>query len=489
MKRLCLFIAFFSSVCLADVSVEYRISKVHGLINFAMAISGEAHYAKGLAELFKNSSYGKSTAIQAELKKLNQIKPSLFNSLQLKDWVPGRQRGIDLNNHIIAQSIFSKNIKDLNERLLGMMALNDQIIFIEVLKKLEPVYDDLIWNKNIKELSEHKVKLEELARQVDLNTMFKKAEKFYKSTWPQDTPFVIGLYPVPFIKNFRNATSSQSLGSVEEHGVMVGAESEDLKGSFGVIFHELCHSLYQSQSKEVMIEFEQLFAKSKSEYKQQAYSWINESLATALGNGWAFELANNGHMDKTEWYNEPTIDGYGKALYPLVKKYLDRNKAIDKSFVEQAVLLFGKSFPDSIYNYDDLTNELVFIHNKSMLKQESLIYTNLNQVFTTRSLESGSPISHGESITSILANDTTVMIVYSNDEFKEIEKLAKDVKAISKNMVTISKMKNRNIFSFLDDRSKAYIFIMVSSEKEFMEALQKMKALKKMGSVPKIEEF
>ena len=75
-----------------------------------------------------------------------------------------------------------------------------------------------------------------------------------------------------------------------------------------MVFHEICHSLYEAQPPAFQHEFERYFTESSSPHARLAYQQVNEALATALGNGWAYARAGGGQDDKIHV-------GYGYGLF------------------------------------------------------------------------------------------------------------------------------------------------------------------------------
>ena len=61
---------------------------------------------------------------------------------------------------------------------------------------------------------------------------------------------------------------------------------------FGVIFHELCHSLFKAQPMALQKELDSWFLSLRTPHAIFAYRYYNEALATALGNGWFTERAD-----------------------------------------------------------------------------------------------------------------------------------------------------------------------------------------------------
>jgi hypothetical protein len=471
-------ILLFSSILNAKVTVEYRVSRVHGLLDFVMAISGEPHHAPALKETFVRSKFDipESRAMLADLEK---CKDALFRNIQSENGKSlGRGDSTYVLKLMITQSLLAKNVSDFGQRILGQLPLGQHLTFFKVLRYFEPIYDSLIWKKHQKELLAHKIQLEKMAKKIDLNQMFAQADQFYRANWPQEAPFLIGLYAVPFLKDFKNSTNSASNGMVEEHGVLVGQKSDDLASSFGVIFHELCHSLFDAQSVEFQNEFEKYFKENPSPYGKSALFWINETLATALGNGWAYERAE-GKLDTTSWYNQETIDGFSHAIYDLTKKYVSSSKPMDQEFVNQAIALFAERFPDSIYEFKTLFANVHLIHNQSFMAGPTP-KKHVREILSTQNYQGSAPINHKLTLEGILESSNTCAFVLNDKEVSELGKLAESIPFIKGNLKTIREMPNRSYWAKLDEKSRGFVVIKVSSEEEFKSGL---KAIKEAGRI------
>ena len=171
------------------------------------------------------------------------------------------------------------------------MGLAQHRDYFSLLEKLEPIYDAIIWKSSAPALRQHQAVLTKFAKKADLNRMFAATEKFYHGAWPKGVPFSFGHYPVPYLNGFKNYTISQSIGSIEERGVLIGSQNLDASESFGVIFHELCHSVYNTQPVEFMQAMGRWFASSSSPSRLQAQNWFNE--ANSFNSKAASQAASN----------------------------------------------------------------------------------------------------------------------------------------------------------------------------------------------------
>ncbi len=441
-----LFSSFFSGLALANDRVEFRTSKMHGLYTFALAVSGDTHRSPTVQKLFKESAYAKKFI--PEVTALKKLMESMDPGYNYHGFPESRKSGQNVYSLYFVQSVLAKNMSDFSERTRGLLPISEHRELFGIFKKLLPVYEELIWNKSSPSLSRYSRNLDSISAKTDLNFMFDTAAKFYHSDWPVDIPFTAALNPLPGTKGSR----SESNGSVESLGVLL--KEKDMPGVFGVLFHELCHSLYDAQSSEFQAQFESYFLKQDSKYASAAHKWINEALATALGNGWAYEKVT-GTLDQSNWYNSKYVNDYAKALYPNVKAYLEKKKSMDQDFARQAISTFEKTFPDAIYEYEGIFSivsvlavEEVRIVIRDLIKERFKTWEVL-----ANSIDDPVSVSH-----SAQSRDTLLVIIPKGKE-RLFDTIGEQVPFLSQSVSEIKKETGDIIYSSVDQRGRALIVI------------------------------
>ncbi|WP_254050305.1 hypothetical protein [Myroides sp. N17-2] len=76
----------------------------------------------------------------------------------------------------------------------------------------------------------------------------------------------------------------------------------------------MCHVLFNEQTPEFQQQIDQWFEENTYLYKQYAYNFFDEALATAIGNGWVHKNIS-GSLLTTDWYNNEYINEFAKELY------------------------------------------------------------------------------------------------------------------------------------------------------------------------------
>jgi hypothetical protein len=405
-------VTWAASVRKPQARVEFSMNKIHSLVVFVEAISGNPHRPPALKEAFDASKFAKAPDALAKIEAFKKLdKP--FNKFLDYDGPDERNNGINVRDLIVIQSGFAKDLKNLRERTLGLLPSAELNSLIAILTHFQPIYETLIWNPNEKELAKIVDAFNANGAKWKVDALFEKAVKFYKASWPSDQVFTVSFYPIPSTAKLSNG---QSYGAFESVGIIIG--DSNLEGKFGVVFHEMCHSLYAAETVEFQKNLSDLFMNHKSKFGRVAYTWLNESLATAIGNGWAYEKTK-GKMDKTEWYHHSKIDGFSHALYPVVTKYLAAGRTLDVDFVNAAVAAFEKKFPTALDELETYMGEIILLASSDFSPMADM-RRELRQQFSISSLSSSAPIEAPQILRSVAANArATLLVVVSAAELKK----------------------------------------------------------------------
>ncbi|MFZ2957822.1 MAG: hypothetical protein WA705_13125 [Candidatus Ozemobacteraceae bacterium] len=146
-------------------------------------------------------------------------------------------------------------------------------------------------------------------------------------------------------KRGANSLFGRSFGVLQVVELMIIPEQPQLAesmltGILGVALHEITHQLYATVEVGKTARLE--MCSDQDRYGFWASAFLNEGLATALGNG--FFASRLGSSDP-QWYARSTVNSYGHALYPLVERYISEKKVIDSPFFLEARECFKHTFP------------------------------------------------------------------------------------------------------------------------------------------------
>ena len=269
------------------------------------------------------------------------------------------------------------------------------------------------------------------------------------------------MYPIPGKKGSTTATPHGNSLCI---GVLT--DETDYTGRNGVILHEMCHVLYDEQSKEFQKQLVSYFAENKSEYSKFANAYFDEALATALGNGWAYNNIN-GKIDEKEWYSDTYIEGFARGIYPLVENYLNESKQIDKVFIDKSIEIFGLKFPNANADYSILLNKLYLYYDN---EDENEITIPLRKYFRLSNVNSSSPILHPYSIEFLNEGMGNQLVIVNENQKNTLDKLKEIYPELSK-----INFENKPLnLSFFDKKGNAVIILIVNNKLEFENLIEQM---------------
>lgn len=441
----------------------FKESEVYSLFNFMETASKK----QGTSSTYKKYIESKLSGDKDFQKLANDFKSLDFNEgIVRQDYPQGRNYRKSYLTLLIVQSLKSKDLNDFSERITGILPVNEQLKMLDVLKNAQPYFRKYVWND-----SELKIKKQvaALKKHHDLSSqMFLKFNTFYKSSWDQQIPFYVTLYPIP-------GKSGSTVSTPHGNALCIGTltDASDIEGTLSVTMHEMCHILYQEQSREVQMEQEKYFKENPSKYSKLAYSYFNEAIATALGNGYAWKVMKKGVLDQGDWYNNPTVNLFAKAIYPMTEKYLEKNKSIDKDFIAQAIKVFGETFPDSIYEYAQNFNT-INIYTDDI--DGNYIFDHFFEYFDANNVGVSSPMKNISQSPKLLEDDSSFMIILDKKQKEYLEEL-KTVFPEIKNTKYDQSIQN---ISFLDAKGRMIVMLFIHKKEDLKAAFEKLSKHKKI---------
>ncbi|MBP7556548.1 MAG: hypothetical protein KA821_09795 [Chitinophagaceae bacterium] len=456
-------ISFCSSIVFAQSIVRFHISRPYALLSFLEVASGLQNHSVTFRQYV-------DTAISKTDTVFNHI-VSDFSKLTLtyyykRDEYPSNRRQTrSTYDLIIIAAVRSRSMAEFRTNTIGILPNSTHQQLYELLIKAAPYYEQVVWEKSAKSVKQQMSGFSRYAGKI--NELFRAFRTFYRSSWPDDIPFEVAVFPIPVAQG--NTTATPHANSL---CVSVLTGQKNLAGTMGVVMHELCHVLYDEQTSDVQSELDDVFTRSQSPYAAIAYSFFDEAMATALGNGWAYEQFS-GKPDTTAWYNNEYIDGFAHVLYPLVREYLGAGRAIDSFFVERAIGLFAKNYPRALTDYSILLNNMVLYSDSEGRMEREALKNELGKYFQSSRYNLSSPILHEYSIQYIKTSNSPQLIVIDRNQdttIRELKKILPELETILK-----GQQAQNYIAAFYDQSKRPVIVIRVADSRMLDKAFRRLK--------------
>lgn len=459
---------FCQSTGTAQSIVHFRISKPLCLLTFLEAANKQWDASRTYsAYIYKHVPAASREDFYRMVDRFASINMSTYRPSD--DLPAARQKTKSVYNIIKGTAVRSKYTEKFLHNSIGIMP-DDQLQKLrDVMYWAEPYYNDMIW-KEYKDDAERQLKeLEKYTGKVDI--IFGKLKNFYGSSWPANTSFEIGIYPIPGEHGHTTATPH---GNNLVLAVLTGERNYAMR--IGVAVHEMCHVLYDRQPFRTQWREDSAFAAQRSGYAKYAYTYFDEALATACGNGWAYEYLT-GHTEKGNWYDNTYINNYAKAIYPMVKSYIHRHKRIDEAFIKNAIDQFKKKFPDAVSDYDNLLNRVSLYTDAANMDEMHWINKTLRKYYNITSCSSSFPIADNQTLNLVKRSPgTQLFIIHHNhsEDFALLRQIFPELRKVHAD--------RESLISFTDRKKRPVIILNVDGIDRVNNGLRKMVQQKNMNS-------
>lgn len=250
-------------------------------------------------------------------------------------------------------AVVAPDRRTFEARIAADYGRDERKIVLDALTAIAPSYIEYVEKPLGLQASTMADSLRDHLRTHRVDALLAATATFYGVPGAADVPWVIGLSPVP-------AGGGAFSATVNGHVIrsFMPVDSRDYTGYASVVVHEVAHVLFAEQPLAQVDRIREAFRRAPSSNRRYAEAWLNEALATAVGNGWAYRRMA-GRDDIAPWYNDPVIDAYAKAMAPGVYARLDAGAPIDDALMADWVAAFDRALPDARRNPDVLLPNLV----------------------------------------------------------------------------------------------------------------------------------
>jgi hypothetical protein len=443
--------------------IRFKSGKPYAILSFIETASGQQAHSSTFKRYIDTTIARDDSAFASLLRDFSVI--NLSHNYNREEYPSNRRQTRSTYDLLIIAAVKSNTLREFHDNSIGILSNSAHQQLFRILGKAESYYDRFVWKKSEKALKAQTKGLTKYGPKA--NELFYAFRQLYNSTWPDEIPFDVSVFPIP-------ARSGNTSASPHANSLCVAilTGGQDLAGTMGVTMHEICHVLYDEQSAGFQYKLDAMFKASKSPYSAIAYSFFDEAMATALGNGYAYKQFT-GKMDTTAWYNNPYIDGFAHAIYPLVEEYLGMNKTIDNDFVERAIELFGKTYPRAVEDFSILLNNMYLYADAEESQDRLRLRQIIGKYFSSSRYNFSSPVLHEYSIDYLKTSKGTQLIIVDRNQDSTINELKK---ALPELEPLLKDVRSPNfVASFYDNANRVIVLISVENELFLEKALKMLK--------------
>jgi len=304
--------------------------------------------------------------------------------------------------------INSQTINDFKIRSVGIIPNVYLFTLSSILTEFTPIYQELVYQPNKEKFEKQLSDIQNLVVSENIASYFNVGLKLYNSSWDNSIPFEIAFYPLPNSKGFTATAFYNNAVSA------IPTSLKDYNILLGVMIHEIFHILYDEQSLLLKKDIEKWVNSNPSKNSSYAFLLLNESLATALGNGYVYGDLN-GKEDTAAWYNRKYTNLMAKKIYPLVKEYILKQQSIDKTFVDNYIKIYDDNFSNWSLELDNLMT------NRYILSDNSEDFNIVNQKFPYSSMSVYEDNVSQSSIEKMTKAPITKIIFISKDHKNKLQ--------------------------------------------------------------------
>lgn len=446
----------------AQSITRLEISKPYAVLNFIETAAGTGPHSTTLRAFITQHISRDDTVFSRLVQSFSNIR--LNYNYTIDEYPANRRRNRSTYNLLIIAAVKSPTLAAFHDNSIGLIPNSEHTALFRALQAAEVYYDRILWNEYQPALDSQLIALKQYEPKA--GELFTRFKHFYNSAWNSAIPFHVALVPIPGRSGNSTATPHANSLCV---GVLTG--KKDHLSTMGVVLHEMCHVLYDEQTSGFQQQLDSFFRANASPYRDMAYSFFDEALATALGNGWAYQYIA-GDMDTTAWYNNAYIDGFAHAIYPMVNDYLISGKTIDRSFVNKAIDTFAAIFPNALTDYAILLNNMYLYADAETQEERLALKKTLEGYFQSSRYNFSSPVLHEYSIRSLKTAQQPQLVVVDRNHKETMAGLLKIFPEIKK--LVKGHQDPSYVLSFTDQVQRPVVIVYVRNKEDLDKAFKLM---------------
>jgi hypothetical protein len=306
--------------------------------------------------------------------------------------------------------ILASSLADFRTRSIVVLPSGDLNLIASALEVFTPVYDSLVYESGRATFERQLHEIEVLLREKRAAELFDAIRVFYRASWDPSIPFVFAFYP----RLAGGGFSATAYGNVAESELP--SDMKDYAMMLALMLHEAAHILLDEQQRDAAWEMQRWYSESQATTSHYAMGLMQESWATAVGNGYLYERLT-GTLNPGSWYGQKHISQMAKALLPLMRPYLEAARPMDRALVDAYVNLFERNFRGWLSEWEFLMTA------RAVISERPADFDLLDRKFPYRNVQKYLSDFSDASLRELKASRTSKLIVISRDHAATLDRV------------------------------------------------------------------
>ena len=306
--------------------------------------------------------------------------------------------------------LLASSLADFRTRSIVVLPSDDLNRIVSALESFTPVYDSLVYEPSRATFERQLREIEAVLTEKRAAALFDGIRAFYRATWDPSIPFLFVFYPRPAGGGF----SATAYGNVSESELP--SDMKDYSVMLSIMMHEAAHILLDEQQRDAAWEMQRWYAENQATTSHYAKGLMQESWATAVGNGFLHERLT-GTLNPGSWYGQRHISQMAKQLLPLMRPYLEAGRPMDRALVDAYVNLFERDFRGWLSEWEFL------MKGRAVISERPEDFDLLDRRFPYRNAQKYLHDFSDASLRELKASRMTRLIVISRDHAATLERV------------------------------------------------------------------
>jgi hypothetical protein len=243
---------------------------------------------------------------------------------------------IYLANRLRVAGLQAQTIDDYRANLSLLVKPGDLLELLRLVNHFYPRFQTFWRGGAQKELEKFAAQLNYVIQQKAVAPFCAKVARFYGAQGADHLVLPLNLMARPPDK------SGISHGEqLEWHAIIEVTSGTQHDPRIDVVCHELFHYFKKLMPADKQLDLLRAFLEAKQTYALALYNVLDETLATAIGNGLVAERVlpeaafQKALTQEGTFYADPFLDRLGKKMMPVAGRYINEGRALDQSFVAE----------------------------------------------------------------------------------------------------------------------------------------------------------